>query len=54
MKGILKMSRLPSRHFIVIVSFYFLFLFFIFCLMPFLGPLPQHMEVPRLGVQLEP
>jgi len=21
--------------------------------LPFLGPLPQHMEVPRLGVELE-
>ena len=29
-------------------SFLFLFLFFFF--LPFLGPLPWHMEVPRLGV----
>ena len=29
----------------------FLFLFFVF--LPFLGPLPRHMEVPRLGVESE-
>ena len=28
-----------------------IFFFFVFLL--FLGPLPRHMEVPRLGVQLE-
>ena len=28
--------------------------FFVFCLfLPFLGPLPWHMEVPRLGVESE-
>ena len=32
-----------------ILSFFFFFLIFL----PFLGPLPQHMEVPRLGVQSE-
>ena len=26
---------------------------FFFVFLPFLGPLPQHMEVPRLGVQSE-
>ena len=33
----------------------FLFSLFFFCLffLAFLGPLPQHMEVPRLGVELE-
>ena len=31
--------------------FIFLFIFFVFLL--FLGPLPRHMEVPRLGVQSE-
>ena len=25
----------------------------IFVFLPFLGPLPQHMEVPRLGVELD-
>ena len=34
------------------IPFLFLFLFFVF--LPFLGPLPWHMEVPRLGVQSEP
>ena len=29
-------------------SFFYLFIFFVFLL--FLGPLPRHMEVPRLGV----
>ena len=28
--------------------------FFFFVFLPFLGPLPRHMEVPRLGVKLEP
>ena len=30
----------------------FLFLFFVF--LPFLGPHPRHVKVPRLGVQSEP
>ena len=29
------------------------FFFFFFVFLPFLGPLPQHMEVPRLGVESE-
>ena len=28
-------------------------LFFFFVFLPFPGPLPRHMEVPRLGVQTE-
>ena len=28
--------------------------FIYFCILPFLGPLLQHMEIPRLGVQPEP
>ena len=31
----------------------FCFVFFNFPFLPFLGPLPRHMEVPRLGVELE-
>ena len=31
--------------------FFFNFIFFVFLL--FLGPLPQHMEIPRLGVESE-
>ena len=27
---------------------------YLFVFLPFLGPLPQHMEFPRLGVELEP
>ena len=30
-----------------------LFFFFFFVFLPFLGLLPQHMEVPRLGVESE-
>ena len=33
---------------ILFIYFYFIF-FFIFCLLPFVGLLPRHMEVPRLG-----
>ena len=33
-----------------IFYFYFLFIFIYFGLFAFLGLLPQHMEVPRLGV----
>ena len=35
---------------------FFLFVCFCVCVFvfwPFLGPLPQHMEIPRLGVELE-
>ena len=43
---------LPKRHLLrssqVTYSFFCFFGF-----LPFLGPLPWHMEVPRLGVQLE-
>jgi len=38
----------PQMHFILF--FYFLF-FSVF--LPFLGPHPRHMEVPRLGVESE-
>ena len=33
-------------------EFLFLFIYF-FVFLPFLGPLPRHMEFPRLGVELE-
>ena len=29
------------------------FFFFFFVFLPFLGPLPRHIEVPRLGIELE-
>ena len=32
---------------------FFLSFFFFFIFSPFLGPLPWHMEVPRLGIKLE-
>ena len=36
--------------------YFILFLFLFFCLffLPFPGPLPRHVEVPRLGVKSEP
>ena len=33
---------------VLLVFFYF------FIFLPFLGPLPRHMEIPRLGVESEP
>ena len=42
--------KLPSSY----SSYRFFFFFFgLFVFLPFLGLLPQHMEVPRLGVQSE-
>ena len=41
------LSLLPYTHKI----FFFFFCLFVF--LPFLGPLPRHMEVPGLGVQSE-
>ena len=35
------------------VKYYMYFLFFFFCFVSFLGPHPQHMQVPRLGVESE-
>ena len=35
------------------IFFYFFFVFLLLLLLLFLGPLPRHMEVPRLGVELE-
>ena len=46
----LKMCLL-ARGLIPVVVWFFVFLFFVFFC--FLGPYPQHMEVPRLGVDLE-
>ena len=50
--GILLVLVLYPLILIPIPSFIlFFFSFFVFC--PFLGPLSRHMEVPRLGVELE-
>ena len=35
------------------IFYLFLFIFFVFFFLLFLGPLLRHMEVPRLGVELE-
>uniref|UniRef100_A0A8D1UA33 Uncharacterized protein n=1 Tax=Sus scrofa TaxID=9823 RepID=A0A8D1UA33_PIG len=32
------------------ISFFFFFFFFFFVFLPFLGPIPRYMEVPRLGI----
>ena len=34
-------------------SWLFMFLFFVFCFLPFLEPLPWHIEVPRPGTESE-
>ena len=41
----------PQCELHALVFFFFFFFFLIF--LPLLGPLPRHMEVPRLGVQSE-
>ena len=45
-------QELSSNVFSFFLSFS-LFFFFFFVFLPFLGPLPWHMEVLRLGVQSE-
>ena len=47
--GDTKISQVSFRSPSFSLSLFFFFFFFL----PFLGPLPQHMEVPRLGVKLE-
>ena len=46
---------LGSDPFLFFCLFVFVFVFVLFCFvfLPFLGPLPQHMEVPRRGVESE-
>ena len=39
--------------FIKYEEFCFVFVCFVFGFLPFLGPLPRHMQVPRLGVESE-
>ena len=43
-------SLLPASYFFYF-SFYLFFIFFVF--LPFLGLLLRHVELPRLGVELE-
>ena len=53
-KQFLRPGQEKFFNFLFLVFIYFildLFIYFVF--LPFLGPLPQHMEVPRLGVQSE-
>ena len=52
-QGPISLTRQAVVHFINIMAFiYFILFYFVF--LPFLGPLPQHMEIPRLGVESEP
>ena len=37
----------------MVCIYLFIYYFFLFFFFPFLGPLPWHMEVPRLGVETE-
>jgi len=46
-----KVKAIQYRNRRTFLSFFFSFSFFVF--FPFLGPLPGHMEVPRLGVESE-
>ena len=53
----LRGEMVPDLRKLLSLSLFFFFFgcflnFFVF--LPFLGPLPQLMEIPRLGVQLEP
>ena len=48
----------PAAELIILFFYFFVFFFVFFCLLLlllllFLGPLPRHMEVPRLGVESE-
>ena len=65
-RGVLRQdveSNVPRPHKVTFTLSYILFYFILFCLLSFLllllllllflGPLPWHMEVPRLGVKSE-
>ena len=41
------------KLFYLFIYFFGLFVFLLLLLLLFLGPLPRHMEVPRLGVESE-
>ena len=55
LKIITKLNPIKSLKIMSMLFFiYFLkLIFFFFVFLPFLGPLPRHMEVPRLGVLSE-
>ena len=50
-------SYKPHYHhyygFVISIVFFFVLFCFVFVFLPFLGLLPQHMEVPRLEVESE-
>ena len=46
-----KEARVTQIKYMVLFFFFFFFFFLVF--LPFIGLLPRHMEVPRLGVELE-
>ena len=50
LKHLLLCVRHCTKDLTCIVLFFFVFLFCFFVFLPFLGTLPRHMEVPKLGV----
>ena len=52
---LISVSKMSSMFIYLVTKARILFLLFLFLLviLPFLGPLPRHMEVPRLGVESE-
>ena len=49
---LLTTNALLAPNLFLFIFILFIYLYFV-VLLPFLGPLPWHMEVPRLGVKLE-
>ena len=46
-----KIKRKVLKYIHTLLELYVFVFFFVF--LPFLGPIPRHMEVPKLGVELE-
>ena len=51
-KNVLR-NDVHSKQFNIFFFFFFFFVFLLLLLLLFLGPLPRHVEVPRLRVQSE-
>ena len=47
------MTETPNLEIFAQIYYFFFIIIIIFVFLPFLGPLPRHMEVPRLGVESE-
>ena len=50
-KGIFQLNW--AFYLFIYLFYYYYFFVFLLLLLLFLGPLPRHMEVPRLGVESE-